>query len=497
MLNHIDLCSGIGGFSLGFEWAGLSKPILFCDTEEWCRKILKKHWPNVPIVNDVKEIADDPDRFIPETNWRRTILTAGYPCQPFSVAGSQKGFQDDRHIWPFIFRIVAQKRPAICVFENVNGHITLGLDSVLNDLESEGYATRAFIIPAVSTGAPHRRDRVWIIAYLGDTEYNGPSTTEVKGINEEDAAGSSQRKEKTIKLEGTSRYRNESDVAHTTSRKRNARSEKHEALQTNSKNGRKRDYFGRSGTAHIESMANTNNSRDRAFKHEINENGKKIKQGWKIQPQFKSSGLNADVANTDNEGLRTRIRGSDDDNAKNGRDGSDYRRRGTENDEWNNTQTSKNEKLDVANTENGWWEQTKSERGESIGRGSANSRGSARTRQETIRDETTKRRDMANTESEGLERRIRSSTISREIEESYIGNESSREEYGQGNFESCMGRGVLNGLPPWVVETVIQIPRVSSGVKDRVHRLKGLGNAILPQISYQIGTAIKKTLVKD
>ena len=417
MLNHIDLCSGIGGFSLGFEWAGLSKPILFCDTEEWCRKILRKHWPDVPIVNDVKEIADDPDRFIPETNWRRTILTAGYPCQPFSVAGSQKGFQDDRHIWPFIFRIVTQKRPSICVFENVNGHITLGLDSVLNDLESEGYATRTFIIPAVSTGAPHRRDRVWIIAYLGDTEYNGPSTTEVKGINEEDAGGSSQRKEKTIKLEATSRYRNESDVA-----------------------------------------------------------------------------------NTDNEGLRTRIRGSDDDNAKNGRDRSDYRRRGTGNDEWNNTQTSKNEKLDVAYTENGWGEQTKSERGESIGRGSANSRGSARPRQATIRDETTKRRDMANTESEGLERRIRSSTISGEHEKSYIGNESSRgegEEYGQGNFESCMGRGVLNGLPTWVDETVIQIPRVSSGVKDRVHRLKGLGNAILPQISYQIGTAIKTTLVKD
>ena len=166
MLKHVDLCSGIGGFALGFEWAGLSRPVMFCDIEPWSRKILAKHWPDVPIEEDVKVLANDARRLVPDCD----ILTAGYPCQPFSLAGKQKGTEDDRHIWPHIFRIVAQKRPAWCVFENVYGHIALGLDQVLADLEAEGYTTRTFIVPACGVNAPHRRDRLWIV---GHTEDNG------------------------------------------------------------------------------------------------------------------------------------------------------------------------------------------------------------------------------------------------------------------------------------------------------------------------------------
>ena len=165
-MRHVDLCSGIGGFALGFEWAKLSKPVLFCDIEPWSRKVLAKHWPDVPIAEDVKELANDPDRNVPDCD----ILTAGYPCQPFSLAGKRGGEEDPRHIWPYILRIVAFKRPSWCVFENVYGHLTLGLDQVLLDLEGEGYATRPFIVPACSVDAPHRRDRIWIIAKnMGDT----------------------------------------------------------------------------------------------------------------------------------------------------------------------------------------------------------------------------------------------------------------------------------------------------------------------------------------
>jgi len=160
-VKHVDLCSGIGGFALGFEWAGLSHPVQFCDIEPWSRKILKKHWPDVPIAEDVKELASDPDRNVFDCD----ILSAGYPCQPFSVAGRQKGFEDDRHIWPYIREIVAHKRPTWCVFENVYGHVALGLDQVLLDLEAEGYSTRTFIVPAAGVNAPHRRDRLWIIAH--------------------------------------------------------------------------------------------------------------------------------------------------------------------------------------------------------------------------------------------------------------------------------------------------------------------------------------------
>ncbi len=160
-LRHVDLCSGIGGFALGFEWAGLSSPVMFCDIEPWSRKILAQHWPDVPIAEDVKELANDARRLVPDCD----ILTAGYPCQPFSVAGKQKGTADDRHIWPYIRRIIAQKRPTWCVFENVYGHVALGLDQVLADLEAEGYASRTFIVPACGVDAPHRRDRLWIVAH--------------------------------------------------------------------------------------------------------------------------------------------------------------------------------------------------------------------------------------------------------------------------------------------------------------------------------------------
>ena len=170
MLSHVDLCSGIGGFALGFQWAGLSKPVLFCDIEPWSRKILKKHWPDVPIATDVKELANDPDRNVPDCD----ILTAGYPCQPFSHAGKRLGQEDDRHIWPYLLQIVAQKRPAWCCFENVYGHVSMGLDQVLLDLEGQGYATRPFIVPACAVDAPHRRDRVFVIAKdVSDTDSAG------------------------------------------------------------------------------------------------------------------------------------------------------------------------------------------------------------------------------------------------------------------------------------------------------------------------------------
>jgi len=196
-MSHVDLCSGIGGFALGFEWAGLSKPVLFCDIEPWSRKVLAKHWPDVPIAVDVKELANDPDRFIPRTDPRNTILSSGYPCQPFSVAGKQRGTEDDRHIWPFISQIIAHKRPAWCVLENVYGHVALGLDEVLADLEAQDYATRAFIVPACGVNAPHRRDRLWIVANANSAGLQGwqnaRDTSQSRAQRDKQSARRSQR----------------------------------------------------------------------------------------------------------------------------------------------------------------------------------------------------------------------------------------------------------------------------------------------------------------
>jgi DNA (cytosine-5)-methyltransferase 1 len=208
-MSHVDLCSGIGGFALGFEWAGLSKPVLFCDIEPWSRKVLAKHWPDVPIAEDVKELANDPARLVPDCD----ILTAGYPCQPFSVAGKQRGTEDDRHLWPFISQIIAHKRPAFCVLENVFGHVALGLDEVLADLEAQDYAARAFIVPACAVNAPHRRDRIWIIGRnVGNSEHDGSSAATVSGKHREDDARGAERQSASEQSEGASEPGHDANV---------------------------------------------------------------------------------------------------------------------------------------------------------------------------------------------------------------------------------------------------------------------------------------------
>ena len=220
MLRHVDLCSGIGGFALGFEWAGLSKPVMFCDIEPWSRQILAKHWPDVPIEEDVKVLANEPER-IPECS----ILTAGYPCQPFSQAGKRRGEEDDRHIWPYIREIVAQRRPTWCVFENVYGHLSMGLDTVLSNLEADGYATRPFIVPACGVDAAHRRDRIWIVAYADNTR----GRTSRRKANEQRQT-TKQGWEEQSQFEPS---RQREDVAYTDSiGSQGIRSERHDVEQT-------------------------------------------------------------------------------------------------------------------------------------------------------------------------------------------------------------------------------------------------------------------------
>lgn len=165
MYRVLDLFSGIGGFSLGLERTGGFRTVAFCEIESFPRKILSKHWPNVPIFEDVRKLhAED----LPEPV---DVVCGGYPCQPFSLAGKRKGASDDRHLWPEMFRLVQEIRPHWIIAENVAGHINMGLDEVLSNLEAEGYETAPFVIPACAVDAPHRRDRVWIIANHGGVKH--------------------------------------------------------------------------------------------------------------------------------------------------------------------------------------------------------------------------------------------------------------------------------------------------------------------------------------
>ncbi len=165
-MTFLDLCAGIGGLTLGLTRAGMTC-VGQVEIDDYCNKILRRHWPDVRRWRDITTL--DPAE-LP----RATLVAGGYPCQPFSVAGQRKGARDDRHLWPFVFRIVAYHRPAWCLFENVAGHVSLGLDAVCSDLEGIGYTCGPLVVPACAVDAPHRRDRVWILANTQHTEW-GPS----------------------------------------------------------------------------------------------------------------------------------------------------------------------------------------------------------------------------------------------------------------------------------------------------------------------------------
>ena len=154
----LDLFSGIGGFSLGLEWAGMST-VAMCEKDPYCRKILAKHWPDLTIHEDIRNLDGK--------KYRNSIdlVAGGFPCQPFSVAGKRKGADDDRHLWPEMLRVIKEAKPRWVIGENVFGFINMALDDVQADLEREHYEVRKFVLPAVAVDAHHRRDRVILIAY--------------------------------------------------------------------------------------------------------------------------------------------------------------------------------------------------------------------------------------------------------------------------------------------------------------------------------------------
>lgn len=165
MLTHLSLFSGIGGLDLAAEMAGI-KTVGQCEWADFQTKVLEKHWPDVPRWRDIRTLTGD--SFYERTGLRTVdIISGGFPCQPFSYAGRRNGKDDDRFLWPEMLRVICELRPTWVVGENVPGIVDLALDEVLSDLEREGYSSQAFIIPACGVDAPHRRDRVAIVAYAG------------------------------------------------------------------------------------------------------------------------------------------------------------------------------------------------------------------------------------------------------------------------------------------------------------------------------------------
>ena len=147
MMTVGSLFAGIGGFDLGLERAGFEIKWQV-EIDPFCNKILAKHWPNVKRYGDIKNVT----KLEPVD-----LICGGFPCQPFSCAGKQRGKEDDRYLWPEMFRVIQETKPTWVIGENVTGFINLGLDDCISDLERAGYAVQPFIIPACAVGAPHRR----------------------------------------------------------------------------------------------------------------------------------------------------------------------------------------------------------------------------------------------------------------------------------------------------------------------------------------------------
>ena len=173
-LTHLSLFTGIGGIDLAAEWAGF-KTVGQVEQDQYALKVLEKNFGNVPRWTDIRNFTRED--FIRRTGIEHpTLVTGGFPCQPFSIAGKQLCRADDNYLWHEMFRIVSELRPAWVVGENVTGIVRLELDTCLSDLESAGYQSRAFIIPACAVGAPHRRDRVFIVANSTSTRLERADT---------------------------------------------------------------------------------------------------------------------------------------------------------------------------------------------------------------------------------------------------------------------------------------------------------------------------------
>jgi DNA (cytosine-5)-methyltransferase 1 len=193
-MTHLDLFSGIGGFSLASDTIWGDVEHVFVEIDPFCQEVLKKHWPESKLYGDIRQFITDTQE---QNDWRRNaqasdgqepesrnsdspdtfLLTGGFPCQPFSQAGQRRGTSDDRYLWPEMFTLIQLYRPQWVIAENVRGLASwndgMVLEQVCTDLENEGYQVQPIIIPACAKDAPHERKRVWIVFHADSVNAAG------------------------------------------------------------------------------------------------------------------------------------------------------------------------------------------------------------------------------------------------------------------------------------------------------------------------------------
>ena len=369
MYSILDLFSGIGGFSLGLHSASDKfYTTAFCEIEEFCQAVLKKNFKNIPIFSDIKELNEKTLKAAGAV--KPFIITGGYPCQPFSVAGKRKGKDDPRNLWSEMFRLIKELKPVWVLAENVEGHIKLGLDEVLYDLESENYTTQTFIIPATGVGANHQRKRLWIVGY---SQHNGSPTPEREG----GLLKQPEEPKKQISI-------------------------------------------------------------------------------WESEG---TSGASGDVANPDNEGVRSRIGGDDFDYEEESGEGGVDGEGSAGDDEWYDTSPTQDEGVDVSDTDD-TRDRTQEHRVDEDGK--KNIQG----RQEHTQSKSSRHgADIPDPNGKGLQ--------------------GQRKKY---KLPKSKRKREIGGSSWWDVEP--NVGRVAYGVPNRVFKLRALGNSIIPQIAQKIGYAI-------
>jgi DNA-cytosine methyltransferase len=304
MLRHLDLFSGIGGFSLGLESTGFFKTIGFVEKDKHCQQVLKKHWNNINIEEDIRNVKGE--------RYKTDVITGGFPCQPFSVAGKRKGTDDDRYLWDEMFRVIRETKPRWVIGENVDGIININnglvLRQVQTDLENEGFQVQCLVIPAAGIGAWHMRKRVWIIC---NSKHNGLSSTKIRTSNNKTNDNCKERQNQTCELEGTSRSKDNGNV--------------------------------------WLDVSNSNNTGDRTPQNDINENRKKIDERRKEFTQSQFSRHSENVSHSCSFELNGR------NNACRTGDTEQYRVDSDQKEEWNKI-WSEVERCSKQGTRRTWWQ---------------------------------------------------------------------------------------------------------------------------------------------
>lgn len=397
----VDLFSGIGGFSYAAEkLVGGFETIAFVEREPYCQKVLRKHWHNVPIFNDIRSFDGKEFR-------DADIVVGGFPCQPWSVAGKQEGHLDeqDRDLWHEMVRVIKDVQPKWIIGENVRGFVNMpmGLKRSLFDLESIGYRAVPFIIPACATDAKHRRERCWIV---GHSEHDGSFTPKVRGSYTPNAERTSEGSQQTFQFEGASGRGDNEDVAD---------SESNGLLPRNG------------GLCGGEQIGLHSNEKG---------NGNEVRS--ETVGCSRLQGETDDVANTDSDTER-RTHGKDVGIGERGREDID---------------SSKRNEV----------------RGD--------------TSDSSCDGRTEEKGDVPYTNGSGLQ--------GLGSESGSISEQEARHSIGGNSQEDERDRRLEIGTGPIWWKPEPRVGRVAHGIRDRTHRIKSLGNSIVPQVAARLFWAIKE-----